>query len=94
MSTDAPMGDDILREAEILSKALPYMRRHAGSTFVIKYGGHAMGDAALAERFARDIVLIKQVGISPIVVHGGGPQIGEMLERLKIKSSFIDGLRH
>jgi len=79
--------------AQTLSEALPYMRRFAGQTFVIKYGGHAMGDAALAEKFARDIVLIKHVGINPVVVHGGGPQIGAMLERLKIKSEFIDGLR-
>src|SRR3546814_9699296 len=69
------------------------MRRYAGKTFVIKYGGHAMGDEALAAGFARDIVLLKQVGINPIVVHGGGPQIGAMLDRLKIKSAFIDGLR-
>ncbi|HEC90665.1 MAG TPA: acetylglutamate kinase, partial [Alphaproteobacteria bacterium] len=61
--------------------------------FVIKYGGHAMGDGTLAELFARDIVLLRQVGINPVVVHGGGPQIGEMLERLKIKSEFVDGLR-
>jgi len=82
-----------LRKAKTLSEALPYMRSYAGKTFVVKYGGHAMGDASLAELFARDIVLFKQVGINPIVVHGGGPQIGQMLERLKIKSDFIDGLR-
>jgi len=82
-----------LAKAGILSEALPFMRRHTGKTFVIKYGGHAMGDASLADSFARDIVLLKQVGINPIVVHGGGPQIGEMLERLRIKSSFVDGLR-
>jgi acetylglutamate kinase len=82
-----------LRTARTLTEALPYMRRYAGKTFVIKYGGHAMGDAELAEIFARDIVLLKQVGIHPVVVHGGGPQIGRMLERLKIKSEFIDGLR-
>ena len=69
------------------------MRSYAGKTIVIKYGGHAMGDDALADMFARDVVLMKQVGINPVVVHGGGPQIGEMLERLKIQSSFIDGLR-
>jgi acetylglutamate kinase len=69
------------------------MRRFTGQTFVIKYGGHAMGDAELADNFARDVVLMKQVGINPVVVHGGGPQIGAMLDRLKIKSSFIDGLR-
>ncbi|NYZ16321.1 acetylglutamate kinase [Azospirillum sp. RWY-5-1] len=85
--------DQWLGKARTLSEALPYMRRYAGRTFVIKYGGHAMGDAGLAELFARDIVLLKQVGINPVVVHGGGPQIGQMLSRLKIQSSFIDGLR-
>lgn len=80
-------------QARILSDALPYMREYAGETFVIKYGGHAMGDAALADRFARDIVLLRQVGINPVVVHGGGPQIGSMLERLRIQSEFVDGLR-
>jgi len=69
------------------------MRRYADETFVIKYGGHAMGEDDLARAFASDVVLIKQVGINPVVVHGGGPQIGKMLERLKIQSSFIDGLR-
>ena len=82
-----------LEKAKTLSEALPYMRRFAGETFVIKYGGHAMGDPELAKMFARDVVLLKQVGINPIVVHGGGPQIGQMLERLKIKSEFVDGLR-
>jgi len=82
-----------LAKAETLAEALPFMRRFAGSTFVIKYGGHAMGDTEVAKQFAADVVLLKQVGINPIVVHGGGPQIGQMLERLKIKSSFIDGLR-
>ena len=82
-----------LRVAATLSEALPYMRRFKGKTFVIKFGGHAMGDATLADLFARDVVLLKQVGINPVVVHGGGPQIGHMLERLKIQSSFIDGLR-
>ena len=85
--------DQWLRTAATVSEALPYMRRFAGETFVIKYGGHAMGDAKLFEKFARDIVLLKQVGINPIVVHGGGPQIGKMLERLAIQSSFVDGLR-
>ncbi len=83
----------MLAKAGVLSEALPFMRRHSGKTFVIKYGGHAMGDETLAASFARDVVLLKQVGINPIVVHGGGPQIGAMLERLKIKSEFIDGLR-
>jgi acetylglutamate kinase len=79
--------------ARTLSEALPYMRRFAGQTFVVKYGGHAMGDDATAMSFAGDIVLLKQVGINPVVVHGGGPQISAMLERLKIKSSYVDGLR-
>lgn len=82
-----------LEQAGILTEALPYMRRYAGKTIVIKYGGHAMGDDVLSAMFARDIVLLKQVGINPVVVHGGGPQIGAMLSRLKIKSEFVDGLR-
>jgi acetylglutamate kinase len=82
-----------LRTARTISEALPYMRRYSGKSFVIKYGGHAMVDRELAEVFARDIVLLKQVGINPIVVHGGGPQINDMLKRLNIKSEFIDGLR-
>ncbi|MDX2144915.1 MAG: acetylglutamate kinase [Rhodospirillaceae bacterium] len=85
--------DDWLAKAGVLADALPFMREHSGETVVVKYGGHAMGDETVAENFARDIVLLKQVGINPIVVHGGGPQIGAMLDRLKIKSSFIDGLR-
>lgn len=82
-----------LKQAGVLTEALPYMRRYNGKTFVIKYGGHAMGDAERSIEFARDIVLLKQVGINPIIVHGGGPQIGKMLERLAIQSSFVDGLR-
>ncbi len=89
----AKTAKDWLAQAETLSGALPYMRRHSGETIVIKYGGHAMGDAKLAPLFARDIVLLRQVGVNPVVVHGGGPQIGDMLERLKIQSRFIDGLR-
>jgi acetylglutamate kinase len=84
---------DLLAKAKVLSEALPFMRKYAGSTFVVKYGGHAMGDTEMAKVFARDVVLLKQIGVNPIVVHGGGPQIGQMLERLKIKSEFIDGLR-
>lgn len=79
--------------AATLSEALPYVRQHAGRTVVVKYGGHAMGDAAFRALFARDVVMLKQVGIHPVVVHGGGPQIGAMLERLRIKSEFVDGLR-
>ncbi len=83
----------ILAKAETLTEALPYLQRYAGKTFVVKYGGHAMGDTELARHFAEDIVLLKAVGINPIVVHGGGPQIGSMLERVGVKSEFIDGLR-
>ncbi len=90
---DSKTPDTWLKTAKTLSEALPYMRQFAGETFVIKYGGHAMGEEALLKKFARDVILMKQVGINPVVVHGGGPQIGKMLERLKIKSSFIDGLR-
>jgi acetylglutamate kinase len=90
---DTKARDEWLAQAKVLSEALPYMRRYSGETFVIKYGGHAMGDEALGRLFAGDLVLLKQVGINPVVVHGGGPQIGAMLERLKIKSEFVDGLR-
>lgn len=82
-----------LEKAKILSEALPYMRQFVGETFVIKYGGSAMGDDKLADLFASDVALLKQVGINPVVVHGGGPQISQMLEKLQIKTSFIDGLR-
>jgi acetylglutamate kinase len=83
----------LIRTAETLTEALPYLQEFGGKTFVIKYGGHAMGDERLAVQFASDIVLLKQVGINPVIVHGGGPQIGEMLRQLKIESEFIDGLR-
>jgi acetylglutamate kinase len=79
--------------AQVISRALPYIQRFAGKTVVVKYGGNAMVDNRLKESFARDIVLMKAVGINPVVVHGGGPQIGELLERLDIKSEFIDGMR-
>lgn len=79
--------------AATLIEALPYMRRFQGAVMVVKYGGHAMGDEAAARDFARDVVLMKQVGINPVVVHGGGPQIKAMLDRLKIQSAFVDGLR-
>jgi acetylglutamate kinase len=82
-----------LTKAETLVEALPYLQRYAGCTFVVKYGGHAMGDPALAHDFARDIVLLKAVGINPVVVHGGGPQIGAMLKKLGVESRFVDGLR-
>ena len=83
----------LLAKAETLTEALPYMQRYAGQTFVVKYGGHAMGDPEAARDFAEDIVLLKAVGINPVVVHGGGPQIGVMLKKLGVESSFIDGLR-
>ena len=82
-----------LSKAEVLIEALPYFQRYAGRTFVVKYGGHAMGDPEAARDFAEDIVLLKAVGINPVVVHGGGPQIGQMLSRLGVESTFIDGLR-
>jgi acetylglutamate kinase len=81
------------QQAVTLAKALPFLRRYAGATIVVKYGGHAMGEESLAEQFASDIALLKHVGINPVVVHGGGPQINAMLKRLAIQSSFVDGLR-
>jgi acetylglutamate kinase len=87
----APTIADPALKAAVLAEALPYLRRYAGETILIKYGGHAMGENG--DPFARDVVLLKQVGINPVVVHGGGPQIGQMLQRLGIKSSFVDGLR-
>ena len=83
----------LLAKAETLTEALPYLQRYAGRTFVVKYGGHAMGDAELQRDFAEDMVLLKAVGINPVVVHGGGPQIGAMLKRLGVESRFVDGLR-
>lgn len=83
---------DATQEAQIVTKVLPYLRRYAGATIVVKYGGHAM-DGSLANEFGRDIALLKQVGINPVVVHGGGPQINAMLKRLSIESSFVQGLR-
>lgn len=85
--------DQWLEKASILTETLPYMRQHAGKTVVVKFGGHAMGDPNLFSLFADDIVLLKQVGINPIVVHGGGPQIARMLERLRVQSSYVEGLR-
>ncbi|MFD1225998.1 acetylglutamate kinase [Pseudochrobactrum kiredjianiae] len=80
-------------QAQLLSAALPFMQRYENKTVVVKYGGHAMGDAALGKAFARDIALLKQSGINPIVVHGGGPQIAAMLAKLGIESRFEGGLR-
>ncbi len=85
--------EDASQVAQVLSEALPYIRRFVGKTLVIKYGGNAMESDDLKEGFARDIVLMKAVGINPVVVHGGGPQIGDLLKRLNIESRFIDGMR-
>lgn len=87
------MVEKLIQKAAILHEALPYIRRFHGGRFVVKYGGHAMVDPALRDSFARDITLMKYVGIHPIVVHGGGPQIDEHLERLGVKSERVDGLR-
>ena len=83
----------MLAKAETLTEALPYLQRYAGKTFVVKYGGHAMGSAELQRDFAEDVVLLKAVGINPVVVHGGGPQIGAMLKKLGVETQFVNGLR-
>lgn len=88
-----PHDPALLSKAETLVDALPYLQRYAGRTFVVKYGGHAMGDPDLAHDFAQDVVLLKAVGINLVVVHGGGPQIGAMLKKVGVESQFIDGLR-
>ena len=82
-----------IHKASTLVEALPYIREHSGDTIVIKYGGHAMGDKKLSESFSRDIGLLKEVGISPVIIHGGGPQIGERLQSKNIASNFVEGLR-
>ena len=87
------MNSDWLTTASTLSKALPYLQRYDGATVVIKFGGHAMGNDEAVETFARDIVLMQQVGVNPVIVHGGGPMINEMLDRLNIKSEFVEGKR-
>src|ERR1700676_5313692 len=91
MSPSDPISPEV--QARILSEALPHMQRYDERIVVVKYGGHAMGEEAAARSFARDIVLMEQTAINPVVVHGGGPQIGEMLKRLGIKSEFAGGLR-
>ena len=91
--TDHAPDPALLAKAETLTEALPYLQRYAGRTFVIKYGGHAMGDPEAARDFAEDVVLLKAVGVNPVVVHGGGPQIGRMLKRLGVESTFVGGLR-
>lgn len=91
--TDHSPDAALLAKAETLVEALPYLQRYAGKTFVVKYGGHAMGDPEAQRDFAEDVVLLKATGINPVVVHGGGPQIGSMLKRLGVESRFVDGLR-
>ncbi|MBS3849753.1 MULTISPECIES: acetylglutamate kinase [Devosia] len=93
MSDKAAETDRFSHDAGILAQALPYMQRYEGKTVVVKYGGHAMGDAKLGQAFARDIALLKQSKVNPIVVHGGGPQIALMLKNLGIESKFEGGLR-
>jgi acetylglutamate kinase len=93
ISTDNNTRQDWENLARVLAEALPFLRRYRGQCFVIKYGGHAMDDTATAERFARDIVLLKQVGIHPVIVHGGGPQIDAYLKKLGVASQFKNGLR-
>ena len=94
-ATAAPAASPLSAQAHarLLAEALPYMQRYSGQTVIVKFGGHAMGDAELAAAFAQDIVLLKQSGVNPIVVHGGGPQIAGMLNRLQLKSEFVHGLR-
>ncbi|WP_370980458.1 acetylglutamate kinase [Agaribacterium sp. ZY112] len=87
------IAEDATQVAEVLTEALPYIQKFIGKTVVVKFGGNAMTDEELQNSFARDIVLMKTVGMNPIVVHGGGPQIGSLLKKLDIKSEFIDGMR-
>lgn len=87
------MNRDWIATARTLSEALPYLQRYEGAIVVIKIGGHAMGDETAMNTFARDMVLLRQVGVNPVIVHGGGPMINEMLEKLQIKSDFVNGKR-
>ena len=93
MNKDKGAVKDWLNNADILTGALPYMQKYNGSIIVIKYGGNAMADSDLVESFCNDIVFLKQSGLKPVIVHGGGPQIGSMLERLGIKTKFESGMR-
>ena len=93
MKQQTSMNRDWIATARTLSEALPYLQRYDGATVVIKFGGHAMGDDAAMQSFARDVVLMQQVGVNPVIVHGGGPMINDMLGRLAIKSSFVGGKR-
>ena len=93
MKKQRPMTQDWFATARTLSEALPYLQRYSGAIVVIKFGGHAMGDADEMASFARDVVLMRQVGVNPVIVHGGGPMINEMLQKLDIKSEFVRGKR-
>lgn len=93
MKKQTAMNRDWIATARTLSEALPYLQRYEDAIVVVKFGGHAMGDAEAMETFARDIVLMRQVGVNPVIVHGGGPMINEMLERLQVKSEFVKGKR-
>jgi acetylglutamate kinase len=93
MEKSSAMKRDWIATARTLSEALPFLQRYDGATVVVKFGGHAMSDDEAMERFARDIVLMKQCNVHPVVIHGGGPQINEMLKRLSITSEFVDGKR-
>ena len=93
MKKQTAMNRDWIATARTLSEALPYLQRYEGATVVIKFGGHAMGDDEEMASFARDIVLMRQVGVNPVIVHGGGPMINEMLAKLDIKSEFVNGKR-
>lgn len=85
--------EELIKKADVLIEALPYIQKFYGKTIVIKYGGHAMVDENLKQSFANDIVLMKYIGIRPVIVHGGGPQIGDMLKKLNIKTEFVSGMR-
>jgi acetylglutamate kinase len=87
------VNPEVLQKAQILAEALPYIREFSGRTIVIKYGGHAMDDPSLADLFAQDVVLMRLVGMNPVVVHGGGPQISDLMRRLGKEPEFVDGLR-
>jgi acetylglutamate kinase len=93
MSSDDPRARDAHAKAAVLAEALPYIREFSGKTVVIKYGGHAMEDPTLADLFAQDVVLMRLVGMNPVVVHGGGPQISDLMRRLGKEPQFVDGLR-
>ena len=93
MTTAHNPAVEVLEKAHVLAEALPYIREFSGRTVVVKYGGHAMADPALADLFAQDVVLMRLVGMNPVVVHGGGPQISDLMRRLGKQPEFVDGLR-